>query len=125
MAYNPPKFQRKMAKGNNTQTPATKTLAKALRKTHRETRSWLQTARLHNITDSDGTPNKGMAYRIARDGYEPKDHQLRIRIGLPINECPTCHARIKQEQKFRTWKHLDDLNADQIRYLFEHRETIA
>jgi len=114
-----------MKKGNNTQTPATKALAKALRKSHRETHSWLKTAIQHNITAADGTPNKGMAYRIARDGYEPKDQQLRTRIGLPVVECPTCHARIKKEPKIRKWKHLDDLNADQIKYLLDHRETVA
>ena len=60
------------------------TLARLLRKTHKKTRSWASAGRAFGIS-------KPMAFRIANNGYDPADPQLRIRLGLPPRPCPTCH----------------------------------
>lgn len=109
----------------NTQTPETRRLKKALRKTYRSKpkgqRSWFETAKIHNITGPDGKPSKALAYRIA-NGYEPHGLELRKRLGLQPHECPECGRRIKEVKIMRIWKHLDDLNAAEVSYIFEHRE---
>jgi hypothetical protein len=111
--------------GINTQTPQTRALAKALRKTHRINDSWRETARIHGITTPSGKPSKGLAYRIAKSGYEPVGLQLRARLGLPADECPECHQHIcdRPQLRVRVWKHLDDLTVNQVRWLFDNRET--
>jgi hypothetical protein len=71
-------------------------LARILRSSHKNTRSWPRTAADHGVLTPDGDPNPGLAFRIAMKGYEPKSLELRERLGLPA-ECATCHRRIRSK----------------------------
>lgn len=66
----------------------TRQLARLLRKSHRLTRSWAETANAFGIT-------KALAYRIAREKYDPADPGIRARLGLGPRPCPTCHRTVR------------------------------
>lgn len=92
----------------------TRHLARILRKSHRETRSWSQTGKAYGIS-------KAMAYRIAKEDYDPADPQVRASLGLGPRTCPTCQQRITVPKRVRTWKRLDDLKPAEVLYLLATR----
>ncbi len=53
------------------QTRIIRRLAARLRTTYKKHRSWHYTAQLHCVLTPDGEPNKGLAFRIARERYMP------------------------------------------------------
>jgi hypothetical protein len=64
----------------------TRQLARLLRKSHRKTRSWAKTGEAFEI-------NKGLAFKIATQDYDPADPSIRERLGLGPRPCPTCHRK--------------------------------
>src|SRR4030067_1429902 len=54
-----------------------KQVSEKLREDYSELKSWNWVARMNGIS-------KGMAWRIARKGYEPKKNLIRIRLNLPV-----------------------------------------
>lgn len=86
-------------------------LARKLRSTHRKTKSWSLTARQHGIVTDDGQPNKGLAYRIAMQEYEPRGHATLIRIGAPCacDECKRNKIRTPKKRKF-----IDDMTEQEL-----------
>lgn len=59
-------------------------LAAEISENHRVTESWEKTGEDYKISG-------GMAYRIAMQGYEPKDAHIRAALGLPIlAPAPVC-----------------------------------
>ena len=64
-------------------------LAAEIRENHRVSESWEKTGEDYKISG-------GMAYRIAVQGYEPKDAHIRAVLGLPILApapvCPKCNV---------------------------------
>ncbi len=44
---------------------------------HREYQSWRKVAAVYGIS-------VGMAFRVAKQGYEPKDPEIRRKLGFPI-----------------------------------------
>lgn len=117
-----------MKTGNNThppRSPQTRALAKALREAYHQYHSWRETARRHAITTPSGQPNPGLAWRIAKQKYDPHSPALRERLCLPpIKQCPECHRTFKPKPAMKTWHHLDDLNKSEIEYLLSHREIV-
>jgi len=61
-----------------------KQVSRKLREDYSDLESWSWVARVNGIT-------KGMAWRIARKGYEPKNWNIRERLGLPLlAPAPVC-----------------------------------
>ncbi len=89
-------------------------LARMLRKSHRETRSWASTGEAFGIS-------KAMAYRIANENYDPAAPQVRARLGLGPRTCPTCQQRVTVPKQVRTWRRLDDLKPAEVLYLLATR----
>jgi len=71
------------------QSKAIRHLARAMRSTHRKTKSWQRTAEIHNIRNSKGRIDKSLAWQIAVDDFEPTEHDTLLRIGVTC-ECPDC-----------------------------------
>lgn len=74
----------------------------------------------------------GMAYRIAVDGYEPREAQIRVRLGLAaMAEAPVCercgvvHVSKRCTGKRRRGRDLWELEADVLRMMLERREEIG
>ena len=60
------------------------TLSAEILENHRVSESWEKTGNDYNISG-------GMAYRIAMQGYEPKDNHIRAILGLPeMLPAPAC-----------------------------------
>lgn len=62
----------------------TRQLSRLLRKSHKITHSWAQTGREYGITG-------GMAFRIAKQSYDPINEMIREKLGLPPLPCRKCH----------------------------------
>ena len=80
-------------------------LAREMRSTHRKTKSWLKTAIAHHIVNADGKPSKGLAYRIAVERYEPREHETLIRLNLPC-PCGKCECIRKYEKRMKRMNHI-------------------
>jgi hypothetical protein len=93
-----------------------------MRSTHRKTKSWLETAKRHHITDPNGNPSKGLAYRIAVDEYEPKGHETLTRIGMPC-PCDEC-KKAKRQTKRIAHQDLFDMTTDAIINALNNREEM-
>jgi hypothetical protein len=76
----------------------------------------------------------GMAYRIAVDGYEPKEARIRVRLGLaamvPAPACRVCgevHVSrrcVKLTTVTRRARSLFDLPVKELRRMLEEREEL-
>lgn len=89
-------------------------LARKLRKSHRQTRSWKNTG-------NDFFMTKSMAYLIAVKKYDPPDGDIRARFHMGPRTCPTCEQRITVPRQVRKWRRLDDLSKNEILYLLATR----
>ena len=87
------------------QSRAIRRLAREMRSTHRITKSWLATAKRHHIVNAQGIPSKGLAYRIAIDGYEPREHETLLRLRLPCY-CDECERIRKFEKRSKRLNHV-------------------
>ena len=72
----------------------------------------------------------GMAYRIAVDGYEPKDVQIRLQLGLaalaPAPVCRRCgqvHVSRHCPQR-RKYHSIWDMPVEVLRWKLMHREEL-
>jgi len=57
--------------------------------------SWRNVCVKLGIMKSDGRPDTGMAYKIAYDGHEPADREVRVRLGLR-DICSKCHRGFRK-----------------------------
>lgn len=107
------------------QSRAIRRLARKLRSTHRNTKSWPETARLCHIIKENGDPSEGLAYRIAVEGYEPKTHQTLVRIGMPCF-CDQCKKQKRQAASLKRIAHLSliDMPVDALRNALINRKPM-
>jgi hypothetical protein len=93
-----------------------------MRSTHRKTKSWSETAKLHGIVTAEGKPNKGLAYQIAVNGFEPSEHETLIRIGMPC----LCDGCKKAQRKARRAAHQDlfDMSINDLRDALINRQPM-
>lgn len=68
--------------GPTKQTTETARLGARIRKRRERGEKWEAIARAEGVVKRDGSPNTGLASRIAYDGYEPQGQELRDRLGL-------------------------------------------
>jgi len=73
---------------------AIRRLASKMRSTHKKVKSWQRVAEIHKIVNSRGSIDKGLAYQIAVNHFEPTMHDTLIRNRLPC----TCDKCIKQKR---------------------------
>jgi len=74
----------------------------------------------------------GMAYRIAVDGYEPKEVHIRVRLGLPaMAPAPVCakcgevHVAKRCTKRGRRGMDLWELDGEVLRWMLEMREEVG
>ena len=97
-------------------------IRRELRKAHRKLHNWRAVGREWDL-------NCGMAYRIAVDGYEPKDARIRVKLGLPaMVPAPVCrlcgvvHVSKRCTAKAaRRPRDLWDLPVGELRRMLEER----
>lgn len=94
----------------------TQELARLLRKRHRLCRSW-------GIVASEFGISKALAYRIAKDGYDPSDPQLREQLSLSPKPCTRCGQRPHHKHAPRP-RSIQDTPPALLRWQLEHREEI-
>lgn len=102
------------------QNRAIRRLAREMRSTHRKTKSWLETAKRHHIVNAKGKASKGLAYRIAMDGYEPREHETLIRIGVRCY-CDECERIRKYEKRARRVVPIAEMSDAQIIHALNNR----
>lgn len=73
-------------------------------------KKWREICQIFGISKRDGSPDTGLAYLIAYDGFQPTKDVLK-RMGI-----------IKQKTK--TYAHWRDLQDNEISWLFENREVM-
>ena len=74
---------------NTNQTKQTARLAKRIRDRREAEEKWEAIAQTEGVLKEDGSPDPGLAYRIAYNDYEPKGKDVRERLGLK-KLCLTC-----------------------------------
>lgn len=80
------------------QTTETARRARELIKLQRVGYTWEEASRKVGILKKDGSPDPGLAYRIALEGYEPKGQELRDRLGLK-KMCVSCMRAFRKTSK--------------------------
>lgn len=80
------------------QTPETRRKARRLLKLRRERYTWEKAAEKVGILKEDGSPDPGLAYKIAVEQYEPKGQELRDRLGLK-KICLSCMRVFRRVSK--------------------------
>ena len=96
--------------GPTKQTKETARLGARLRRRRGAGDTWEEAARKERVFKKDNiSPDPGLAYRIACDGYEPKGQELRDRLGLR-KICLACmrgfrkiSSRAKALSPWRLW----------------------
>jgi molybdenum cofactor biosynthesis enzyme MoaA len=88
---------------------------------HRRTKSWFETAKLHNITNKRGKYSKGLAYQIAKNDYQPA-HETLLRIGVQC-DCEEC-KRVKRLAYRAAHQTLFDMSNEQIIEALKNRKPI-
>lgn len=106
------------------QSRAISRLAREMRSTHRKTKSWLVTAKAHHIINAEGKPSKGLAYRIAVDRYEPREHETLLRLKLPC-PCEKCKRIRNFEKRMKHISLFDMRDQDIIDALNNRKEMHA
>src|SRR5690349_14507511 len=80
------------------QTTETARRARALLKLRGKGYTWEKASRAVGILKEDGSPDHGLAYRIANEVYEPKGQDVRDRLGLK-KICLSCGRAIRSISK--------------------------
>lgn len=87
-------------------------------------RSWRAVGRLWGLSS-------GLAYRMAIQGYEPKNPELRRKLGLPVYRlapaCPDCgivHVSDRCPKNRKAPASLFDMPVKVLRLQLEHREEL-
>jgi hypothetical protein len=80
--------------GSPQQTKQTRQLAARIRRLRGKGKTWETVCRELRIFKRDGSPDTGLAYRIALDNYEPKGAEVRERLGLK-KICLACMRGIR------------------------------
>jgi hypothetical protein len=93
-----------------------------LRKTHKQTKSWPQAAKLCNIIKENGKPDEGLAYLIAMKEFEPTRHKTRIRCGFPCS-CDECRKARRQANRI-AHQDLFDMPVDALRNALMNRKPM-
>jgi hypothetical protein len=82
----------------------------------------MQTAKAHNIATTTGAPNKGLAYQIAVNGFEPTEHETLIRIGMPC-ACDQCKKQKRLIKRAHTIT-LFDMSSDELLCALKNRQPM-
>lgn len=90
-------------------------LGRILEKSHRKTRSWNKTGSAFHISG-------GMAFRIAKEGYDPANPFIRIGLGLGPRVCSKCKRKITIP--LRAQKRIVDMEAKDLLWCLEHRKKM-
>ena len=100
-------------------------IAHELKNAYRRLGGWRLVGRAYGIS-------AGMAYRIAKQRYEPKDPHIRVRLGLParveVSACPHCgDVHIKRGCSLVRPRHRDlfGMPIDELSKALHNREEIA
>jgi hypothetical protein len=110
------------------QTAGTARIARELRRLREQGKTWKEASIELGILKKDGSPDPGLAYRIAIDEYEPKSPEIRERLGLR-KFCLACErgfrkvstmAREALPPWLKWWKKLD--RAERERRIREYYE---
>lgn len=83
---------------NTKQTAETARRARAILKLRRKGKTWEKASSETGIIKSDGSPDPGLAYRIALEEYEPKSQEVRDRLGLK-KLCLSCMRAFRKTSK--------------------------
>ena len=67
-------------------------VAAHLRRAYEVSGSWGQVAKAFGIS-------KGEAFKIALRHHEPKDPEIRRRLELAEDRCPSCHRKLKLQRR--------------------------
>jgi hypothetical protein len=96
-------------------------LAKKMRSEHKRLDSWRETGKAFRISG-------GMAYRIAKEKYEPKNPHIRHVLGLPAlipaPACPVCgdvHVSKRCPKIRKPPKRWSDCPVEHLRWAIENR----
>lgn len=95
-------------------------LSREIRKSYRKSHNWRKTAAEFGLSS-------GMAYRIAKNGYEPKDAHIRHKLGLPaLMPAPVCHncgeVHVSHRCPYkRKYKRLFDMPTKMLRKMLDER----
>ncbi len=96
-----------------------------LRKAYKELGGWRLVGERHGISG-------GMAFRVAMQGYEPKEARIRVRLGLParveVSACPQCggvHVKSRCAEVRVRHRDLFGMEAEELRWRLEHREIFT
>jgi hypothetical protein len=101
------------------------TISRELRKSYHRLGRWRAVGAAYGIT-------AGMAWRIARQGYEPKDPLIRIKLELPARAmapvCRRCGAvhvskRCSRSRR-RVYRDLSEMPVELLRWQMENREVM-
>lgn len=104
------------------QSRAIRRLAREMRATHRRTRSWQKTAEIHKITNDQGKVSKGLAYQIALNEFEPREHETLIRLHLPC-DCEKCE-RVKRYIKRLKHMTIFDMSTNDLKAALDNRHEL-
>jgi hypothetical protein len=95
-----------------------------VRKAYKRLKTWRAAGAEFEITG-------GMAYRIAVDGYEPKDPKIRVKLGLaamvPAPVCEVCgevHVSKRCTVRRKKPSKLFDMSKEALRKALEEREEL-
>jgi len=100
-------------------------IRREIKKSYKELQDWRKVAKKYDLTPA-------MAWRIAVQGYEPKNAQIRLKLGLPSMApapvCPYCgvvHVKKhcdRQPVKHRDWYAVDP---EELKILLARREELT
>lgn len=97
-------------------------IRREIQKAYKKAGNWRVVARQFGITPA-------MAWRIAVDGYEPKEAKIRVKLGLaamaPAPVCPHCgevHIKKRCPEKRRQHRDLFAMDEGELRQALEGRE---
>lgn len=80
------------------QTPQTRRKARRLLELREHGKTWDEASKKVGILKEDGSPDPGLAYKIAMEGYEPVKQETRDRLGLK-KICLSCGRAIRHIRK--------------------------
>lgn len=98
------------------QTRTLEHLAQELALKHENGMSWKSCSLACGVLMKDGRPDPGLAYRIAKQGYDPRLPATRLRLHLPPT-CYTCGQHVKYVREIPPWLE------QAVRFLKEQEEN--
>jgi hypothetical protein len=95
-----------------------------MRKAYQKGGGWREVGRRYGISG-------GMAFRIATQGYEPKEAAIRVILGLParveVSACPHCggvHLKSRCSQLRTRHRDLFGMEVEELQWRLENRVEV-